>query len=164
VISNLTGNADIQLIRDDNGNDQVDDGEVIAFSSATGTASDSITQTIDQPGVYYIRVFRPGNGTTGSAFYTLNLSVNLVNPNNPGNSLQTAFTLGALTTTSTLSASEFVGAIDRDDFYAFSVPGPGSLSISRSASASGVPFEVIQTRISTSLSTTARRSRPRPAK
>jgi hypothetical protein len=144
LTSNLTGNADIQLIRDDNRNERVDDREVLASSSNTGTTGDVIMRTLDRPGVYYLRVFRPGNGFSGSADYTLSLGTALVSPDNPGNSLQTARTLGALTTTTPLSASEFVGAIDRDDFYAFSVPGPGILSVSRNAPTSGIPFEVIQ--------------------
>lgn len=145
TISGLTGNADLQLSRDVLPNLRLDGGKVLATSSNTGTASDSIGLTLDRPGVYYLRVFRPGNGTTGSANYTLNLSaVQPPNTNNPGNSLQTASSLGLLTTSASLSASEFVGAIDRDDFYVFTVQAAGILTVTRNATKSGIPFEVIQ--------------------
>ena len=74
TISGLTGNADLQLSRDVLPSPRVDGGKVLATSSNTGTASDSIGLTLDRPGVYYLHVFRPGNGTTGSANYTLNMS------------------------------------------------------------------------------------------
>ncbi len=145
TISGLTGNADLQLSRDVLPIPRADGGKVLARSSNTGTASDSIGLTLTQPGVYYVRVFRPGNGTTGSANYTLNLSaVQPPNTDNPGNSLQTAKSLGLLTTGAPLSAREFVGAIDRDDFYVFTVQAAGILTVTRSATRSGIPVEVIQ--------------------
>lgn len=145
TISGLTGNADLQLSRDVLPSTRVDGGKLLATSNNTGTASDSIGLTLDRPGVYYLRVFRPGNGTTGSANYTLNLSaLQPPNTDNPGNSLQTAKSLGLLTTSAPLSASEFVGAIDRDDFYVFTVQAAGILTVTRNATKSGIPFEVIQ--------------------
>src|SRR5439155_11891258 len=145
TISGLTGNADLQLSRDVLPNLRADEGRALATSSNTGTASDGIGLTLDRPGVYYLRVFRPGNGTTGSANYTLNLSaVQPPNTDNPGNSLQTAKSLGLLTTSAPLSASEFVGPIDRDDFYVFTVQAAGILTVTRNATKSGIPFEVIQ--------------------
>ena len=105
---------------------------MLASGSNTGTVGDVIVRTLYRPGVYYLRVFlgRASVVFLGSADYTLSLGTTLVSPDNPGNSLLTARTLGALTTSTTLGASEFVGAIDRDDFYAFSVPGPGILTVS----------------------------------
>src|SRR5262249_10308405 len=57
-LSGLDGNADLELSRDDNLNQQVDDGEILAV--VTGPPSGpEINQVLDIPGVYYLRVYRP---------------------------------------------------------------------------------------------------------
>src|SRR5262249_21761702 len=71
-LSGLNGNADLELSRDDNLNQQVDDGEILAVVTGPFTGPD-INQVLDTPGVYYLRVYRPGSGTTGSANYTLTM-------------------------------------------------------------------------------------------
>lgn len=140
---NGNGNADIQLIRDDNLNQKVDvdKGEVLATSSNFGLTPDIIVMPLIKPGTYYLRVFRPGTGTTGSANYTLSMTA--ISTDTAGNTLPAAKALGALTTSNTLSASEFVGAIDLNDFYSFTVPGAGILTVARNTSVAGIGIEVV---------------------
>lgn len=142
-ISGLTGNADLQLIRDDNLNQKVDadKDEVLATSSNLGTTTDTIAMTLVTPGTYYLRVFRPGSGTTGSANYTLTMTA--VSTDTAGNTLKTAKNKGALTTSTTINDAEFVGAIDLHDFYSFTVPGPGILTVGRNTSVAGIGIEVL---------------------
>jgi Bacterial pre-peptidase C-terminal domain len=141
-ITGLTGNADIQLIRDDNLNGKVDVdlNEVLATSSNLGMTPDTIVQTLTTPGIYYLRVFRPGSGTTGSANYTLSMTAN--STDTAGNTLATAKNKGTLTSTA-VTDSGFVGAIDLNDFYSFTVAGPGIVKVARNADVSGIGVEII---------------------
>lgn len=142
-ISGLNGNADLQLIRDDNLNQKVDvdKDEVLATRSNFGMTPEIIVMPLLTPGTYYLRVFRPGSGTTGSADYALTMSA--VSTDTADNTLAAAKALGPLATSNTLSANEFVGAIDLNDFYSFSVPGAGILTVACNASVAGIGIEVI---------------------
>lgn len=140
--SALTGNADLQLIRDeDNDPLSTDDDVVLASSSLPGTASDIIIKSLDKPGTYFLRVFRPGNGTTGSASY--HLAMQAATNDTAGNTLSTARPFGGLTSTA-INYSEFVGVIDRDDFYSFSVPAAGILGFTFNTPTPKVHVEVVQ--------------------
>lgn len=141
-ILGLTGNADIQLIRDGNLNQKVDVDmdEVLATSSNPFTANDLIVMPLFTPGTYYLRVFRPGSGTTGSANYTLSMTASSIDT--AGNTLATAKNKGALSSTP-ITDSGFVGAIDLNDFYSFSVAGPGVVTVARNADVSGIGVEII---------------------
>lgn len=142
-LTGLTGNADVQLFLDEHDNQSVEDDDPLASSSNTGTINDLIVRTLDTPGTYYLRVFRPGAGTTGSANYTLTMTA--VSTDTAGNDLLAARVLRDLTTTTPLSASDFVGRIDPDDFYSFTILAPGILSVSVGGSSGVQPltFEVI---------------------
>jgi Bacterial pre-peptidase C-terminal domain len=66
ILSGLTSDADIRLIRDSNNNHIVDAGDEIRSSTRGGTASDQISN-INQSGEYYLQV----NQYTGQTSYTL---------------------------------------------------------------------------------------------
>jgi|GEM_PF-968057 len=70
LLSGLTDDADVQLIRDLNGNGLVDAGEVLRLSDLSGTSSESINLNLGA-GSYFIRVYPFGDSNTT---YTLNLS------------------------------------------------------------------------------------------
>lgn len=118
-LASAGGNADLELIRDLNGNRLVEGNEVIARSVNTG-ASDAIKRVLTVPGDYFLRVRR----TTGNVTYTARFSA--VSRDTAGNTPAAAQNLGALTQTTISSA--FVGAIDRDDFYRFTIPAARSLA------------------------------------
>lgn len=124
TISNLTGDANLELFLDANGNRRVDDDNVLASSRNTGTSNDTILTTLDQPGTYYLHVFR----ASGNASYSLSMSA--VSQDTAGNTPDLARILGNLTTSTPLSANEFVGPIDPDDFFQFTVSAPAILSVS----------------------------------
>ncbi|MEX0267734.1 S8 family serine peptidase [Leptolyngbyaceae cyanobacterium UHCC 1019] len=81
LLSGLTDDADVELIRDLNGNGLVDAGEVLRISDLPGTSSESINLNLGA-GSYFIRVypFFDDSNTT----YTLNLSATAAS--NPFNS------------------------------------------------------------------------------
>jgi hypothetical protein len=67
-MGNLTANADISLIQDNNGNGEVDEAtEVLASSNLPGASNEQITWH-SAPGVYFIRVIPAG---ADSLTYTL---------------------------------------------------------------------------------------------
>lgn len=73
TLSNLSGDADMELIRYINSNNVPDiaDGDVIASAIRPGSAAESIRRTLD-PGTYYIRVYP--FSTSGNINYTLTVS------------------------------------------------------------------------------------------
>lgn len=142
---NLTGNADMELIFDAIPNQKFDAGldEVLATSSHAGIFDELITKTLEKPGTYFLHVFRPpGAGTTGAAKYTLSLTAD--SQDTAGSTLLASKPKGLLTSNTPISDSEFVGAIDLDDFYFFTVQESGILSVARSANQVGIGVEVIQ--------------------
>ncbi len=135
VVSNLgplipNRSAVIELIRDDNLNLQRDAGEVVGSTIAivvNGANVPGVISTIlDVPGNYYLRVKRD----SGQVDYSLTLSA--ISLDTAGNSLSSVpppLDLGPLVNTIN-SAGHFIGRIDRDDFFRFSVNNPGELAVS----------------------------------
>jgi hypothetical protein len=120
----------VQLIRDDNNNGLVDDGEVFAPRSFS-----SLTPLDMPPGTYFIRV--EGFSNVSSA-YELTLIPSFFGGNvspEPGNTLPLASnTLGVFSSTRVLK--EYVGTLDEVDIYQFTLNDLSNLQITRT-SASG---------------------------
>jgi trimeric autotransporter adhesin len=106
TLNGLTADADVQLL-DRNGG-------VIQSSTASGSAPESISSALNA-GVYYVRVY-PYNGNTN---YNLALSAVAAPVDRAGNSLNAARNLGALN--GSRSFQDFVGRIDTNDYYRFSL-------------------------------------------
>lgn len=118
-ITNLTDDADLELIRDDNLNNRIDPGESLVMRSNDGIASDQINLPLTVPGRYFLHVLR----SSGNATY--HLTMNATSTDTAPDSLLNAKNIGLLD--STLAQSEFVGAIDPVDVYKFGVTSPGTL-------------------------------------
>ncbi len=119
-LTNVTANANLQLIRDDNRNGVIDGGEVLFTTATVGTAPDFIIRTLLTSGTHYLRVFR----ADGQADYSLRMS--LASIDTAGNSLGAAASIGVLTDRIN-EENHFVGDIDRLDFFRFSVNSPCEL-------------------------------------
>lgn len=78
-LEGLSSNADMELIRDRNGNGSINPGEVVASSRATGRRQDSISILGLEPGTYYLRVFSKGSSTS----YRLELAASRTNKISP---------------------------------------------------------------------------------
>lgn len=70
TLTGMTADADIQVIRDVNGNGIVDDGEVIASSTLGGSEDEAINLMGLEAGDYFVEVYR----YSGDTNYNLNIS------------------------------------------------------------------------------------------
>ncbi|BAT54381.1 unknown protein [Nostoc sp. NIES-3756] len=62
AMDGLSANADLQLLKDNNSNNSIDKGDVIASSNKGGTLSESISETLNA-GNYFIRVYSKSGDT-----------------------------------------------------------------------------------------------------
>jgi Bacterial pre-peptidase C-terminal domain len=131
---------EVQLIRDSNNNGLIDISEVIVNNNNFGILSDSAN--VDVPsGTYFIRV-EPQINNFFSTSYELTLVGTPYGGNglpDPGNTIPAARDLGALSGTSSLK--EYVGALDSNDFYRFTLGTAANLQ-ARVAPSSGVSLDL----------------------
>ena len=125
-LNGLTANADLQLL---NGN-----GVVRTCGTKPGNQSESINATLEQ-GTYYIRVFP--NSTNDNTNYNLSIALDYA-----GNTTSTArnITVGANTTTYT----DWVGSVDTQDFYSFSLKNSSNLALTVSNLVANADVQLLQ--------------------
>ncbi|NJN30260.1 MAG: S8 family serine peptidase [Synechococcales cyanobacterium RM1_1_8] len=111
-LNRLSADADVQILNSA--------GVVLQSSLASGTNPEAITRTLT-PGTYYARVY-PFWGSTN-----YNLSLSAVPRDSAGNSLTTARNIGTLSSTQTFT--DFVGSVDTNDYYRFSVGTTSNFSL-----------------------------------
>lgn len=130
-LSGLTGTTQVQLILDKNGNGQFNSSE--SLYSEYGSTNDNAS--INSPlgaGTYFIRInteYSPSTNTN----YTLGVSTTPIpptTPRDPGNTLGTALDIGNLS--GSRSFSDFVGSVDLDDYYRFTLATAASFNVSLS--------------------------------
>jgi uncharacterized repeat protein (TIGR01451 family) len=117
LLNGLSNDVDVELIADFNKDGIRQDEEVVASSEQIGNNPESINFTDLPEDVYYVRIFQK----TGDTNYNLSLSIPPlpVPPDNAGNSLINAQNLGTLA--GNLVKSDFIGAVDLDDYYRFNL-------------------------------------------
>lgn len=123
-LNNLSADADLTLVEDSNGNGMVDEYEPLAASVAEGAAPEEISRLLS-PNTYYVLVEQ----FEGDTNYNLSLSATPFTPppDTAGNTLNTARDLGILSGSQTLN--EFVGDVDTQDIYRFTLSNSSNLSI-----------------------------------
>ncbi len=127
-LSGLTDSANVQLIYDNNGNGQVNYDVTLASVYGYSSSPGSINQTLGA-GTYYIRVYT--NSPSYNTNYTLNLSATPTpptTPSDPGSTLGTALDIGYLSGSRTYK--DFVGTVDTDDYYRFSLASNSTFKLS----------------------------------
>lgn len=92
VIDGLSANADLQLIKDNNGNGSIDKNDVIASSTQSGNTSESILETLNA-GNYFIRVYSKSGDTKYNLKFFENLSPSSLDFQIKNNTLNTTDTL-----------------------------------------------------------------------
>jgi serine protease len=125
-LDELGADADLDLIRDLNGNLEVDSGEVINYSCRGGTTAESINTTLDA-GTYFIRVYPYGDITTDYRLTVSPTSLSTPIPtsapippiDNAGNTRNTARNIGMTVANSTYT--DWVGETDKNDYYRFNL-------------------------------------------
>jgi uncharacterized repeat protein (TIGR01451 family) len=125
LLNGLSNDLDIELIRDYNEDGVRQDEEVITSSEEIGNGSESINLTDLPESVYYIRVFHKN----GDATYNLALAVPplTVPPDNAGNTANNAENLGIFD--GNITRSDFIGAVDSDDYYRFTLDTVSDFSL-----------------------------------
>lgn len=132
------GSTRLELIFDANGNNLVDQGEIIRSDSDFGAGVSAITEPLPV-GAYFLGV-RSGSSSVATT-YDLTL-VATPNPGNlsslPGNTLPTAFNLGNLDQlpAGTFLAKDYVGVVGNQDFYRFALSQNSKLELRLNASIS----------------------------
>lgn len=142
-VKGLSATAGVRLIRDINGNGLIDSGEIIGSdNSFSSTFQSSITRDVPA-GTYFISV--DPRSSNGSTRYEMNLVATPFGGNqpvDPGNTLPTARDLGVLS--GTFSAKEYVGVLDSDDFYKFTVNNPANLQAKVTGSSENLRLQLIR--------------------
>lgn len=139
LLNGLSDDVDVEIIRDYNEDGVRQDEEVIASSQQTGNNPESINLTDIPEDVYYIRVFQQGGDTS----YNLSLTIPpLPIPlDNAGNNATQAFDLGTLN--GNLQRSDFIGQVDPDDYYRFTLLNTTDLNIDVNGLQNGNIFAIL---------------------
>ncbi|WOB44137.1 hypothetical protein HNI00_13975 [Thermoleptolyngbya oregonensis NK1-22] len=134
-LSNLqiTGTASttpvrVQLVRDANNNGLIDANEAFFSREGSGVNTPARINQDLPPGTYFIRVDPRFGSTNSSTSYEMTVVTTPYGGNglpDPGNTLSSARDLGVLS--STTSLKEYVGVLDSDDFYRFTLSGAANL-------------------------------------
>ncbi len=142
-VTSSSANTRVQLIRDGNGNGLVDNDEILASgTNFSSTFLSSATQDLPS-GAYFIRV-EPSN-TSASTVYQLNLVATPFGGNvspDPGNTLPTARDLGVFS--GTLLTKDYVGQLDANDTYKFTLTDIANLQINVKGSSSNTRIQLIR--------------------
>jgi serine protease len=129
TLDGLSGDADIDLIQDVNGNGRVDAGEILRTSDEALDRPESILLSTLGTGDYYIRVQSPFGADTN-----YRLSVDL-GGGETGNTFATAGELGIITGRRQTLGSVFVADRDQADVYRFTLLDRADVQISLDGSA-----------------------------
>ncbi|MEZ5666399.1 MAG: Ig-like domain-containing protein [Alphaproteobacteria bacterium] len=131
VLSGLSGDLDLDLI------DSA--GTVLASSAAGGYEDESVVAQIG-PGRYFLRVYL----YSGQSDYGLSLSAVPSAPPPPdgaGNTADEAFPLG--TVDGTVSFGDWIGTADTNDYIAFNLNQPGTLTVRMTGLAADADLELL---------------------
>jgi hypothetical protein len=128
TLSGLNDSVTLKLFADTNDNGRVDPGEELTSITGNATTPAVINRTLGA-GYYHINVTTENPAT--NTLYTLAMSPSAIqstNTTDPGDNQATAFSLGTLTGTRTVT--DFVGSTDRLDFYNFVLDSNRNLNLS----------------------------------
>ena len=125
LLNQFSGDVDIELIKDFNGDEISQDEDIIAISNQTGNNPETLNLNDLDEGVYYLRVFQKSDDTS----FNLSLTVPPlpVPTDNAGNTVTNAKNLGVLVNNA--QQSDFIGQVDSDDYYRFTVSSTSDLNI-----------------------------------
>lgn len=132
----MTADADVYLIDDFNGNQQIDPGEQIASSNASGSTSEAITVTLRPNRQYFIRVASYLGATTN---YTLELRADAA-----GDTLSTARNRDKPASGGRDIYYDQVDEFEVSDFYSVKPAAAGTLSVAVSQIAGVNPDADVQ--------------------
>lgn len=134
------GDLAVTLGQDTNNNGVIDFDEIIAVSDAESNEPETLNINGLEEGTYYVWLSR----NSGNTDYNLNLSATpaVILPDQAGNTPSTAFNIGSLNSASNFS--DFVGNVDPEDFYRFSLTNVSGLRIELNDLAADADIELAQ--------------------
>ncbi|EKQ69497.1 Calpain family cysteine protease,pre-peptidase C family protein [Leptolyngbyaceae cyanobacterium JSC-12] len=146
TLTGLSSDADLQLLRDLNGNGVVDSNEIIAYSNRGGSNDESINLHGLTSGEYFVQVSR----YSGDTNYTLRLS-----PNSTSNLLATEMNVGVLSGTQTFTNPSYsegetlarrngISSTDTSDIYRFSLNTVRNVGIALTGLSNNADVRLIQ--------------------
>ncbi len=121
TLDGLSADADVKLLRDNNGNGKFEKDEIIAYSNNAGKLAESIHTDLAK-GTYYIEVYPYGNIQTD-----YRLTVSSVPFDSAGNTSKDAREVAV--DSQTKSISDWVGKLDSKDYYKFNLGNTSDLNI-----------------------------------
>ncbi|MGF1492760.1 MAG: S8 family serine peptidase [Microcoleaceae cyanobacterium] len=139
TLDGLSGDADLQLIQDFDGNGIVDFGEILEYPFEIGTTPETLETSLSS-GTYFVRVFPVSNQVD----YTLTLTGTEIElpEDGAGNTLDTARDIGLLE--GTVSFSDAVDLFDQDDFYQFTLDSDSELDVTLDGLSADADIQLIQ--------------------
>jgi trimeric autotransporter adhesin len=149
-LSGLTGDLNVYLYQDRNGDGGTDDNEVIARGISSGSLSELISSAGLAAGRYFVRVSQAvgatGNIAGSYSNYVLSLEATPLGTsfNNTYGSPSQALNLGFLGTGSrSRSFNGFVNSSDPQDYYRFTVDRSGTLNLSLDRLSADADVEIL---------------------
>ena len=136
-VSGLANNADLQLIRDVNGNGIVDSGDIIGASANAGISDETLNTYLDA-GSYFLRIYQ----RSGDTNYTLSATAALLPADLAGNTLSTARSIALDSTVQTWNDS--VNGGDTQDFYKFSISARSAVNLGLAGLVNNADLDLIQ--------------------
>ncbi len=123
-IDGLSDTIYSKLIFDANNNGEVESSEDLIYDAGSRVVSGSSNLGA---GTYFLQVYTGYSDDNTS--YSLSLETTprtITTPADPGNQLSEALNLGSLS--GTINFTDFVGTVDRNDFYRFDIPATSNFS------------------------------------
>ena len=127
LLDNLSGDADVEIFQDFDGDGVRGDDDILLASTELGTSLDSLSLTDTPEGNYFIRIFPKILGN--SIDYRLSVTVPPlpIPTDNAGDIVTNAKNLGVLG--NNVQQSDFIGQVDADDYYRFTLSSTNDLNI-----------------------------------
>ncbi len=141
-LTGLTDSAEVDLIQDSNNNAQYDYGEQISYDYGSKSSNGSIVKTLGA-GTYYIHVHT--NDSSYNTNYTLGVSATATpptTPRDPGSNMGTALDIG--TFSGNRIYRDFVGSVDREDWYRFNLSSNRNFSLNLTGLTDSAEVDLIQ--------------------
>ena len=125
LLNQLAADANVELIKDFNGDGIFQDEDVIASSNQLGNNPETLNLTDLNESDYYIRIFQKGGDTS----FNLSLTVPPlpVPTDNAGTTVTNAKNLGIIS--NNVQQSDFIGQVDADDYYRFTLSSISDLTV-----------------------------------
>lgn len=125
TLSNLTDNADLELMSDVNEDGVFDAAEIWSSSANGAVMTEVIDATALSTGVYYVRVVRKGGDTNFDLEF--NLAALPVVIDSAGDNVTSAADLGVLA--GMLTRNDFIGETDQTDLYKFQLAAISDIDV-----------------------------------